>query len=506
MFVFDRPHAPSGRSGLIRLALIVVLSGCAPAKSVLDKDGPYTVVIENVTVIDAREGQRGPLTVMITGNTIANVSSTELRNSWPAEVEVIDGTNKFLIPGLWDMHVHLTYIPDFGPEMLSLFIANGITSVRDTGGPLDPVLAIRNEARSRGARAPQVFVTGPLLDGIPVVYDGSAEGFPAIGQGVIDANAARKEVASLARAGVDLIKAYEMLSPEIYRAILAEAKRHKLKVTGHIPLSMNATEALDAGLASVEHLRNIDLACAGGHAELLAERQNMLAAGKDTPGRTLRGQIHSAQRDRSVADYDEAVCSQVIDSIVTNESAQIPTFALVNAFYRAFYRQPEWQETFADLPAEFRKRWLADVKRFTDQIDQSITARNRREAYVNWFTATIESIHNRGGTILAGTDTPIFFMTPGASLHKELEVLVDAGLEPIDALAAATIGPARYFNREKTSGHVSVGATADLVLLDANPLVDIRHTRKISTVIRDGYIHDRTRLDGLLEQVRATTY
>lgn len=506
MIFIERPQVLRTRPRLYTLALILALAGCVSALPVLERVQPYTVVIENVTVIDAQAGQRGPLTVMIRGDTIAKVSSTELRNTWPAEVQVIDGTNKFLIPGLWDMHVHLAFIPGFGPEMLSLFIANGITSVRDTGGPLDAVLAMRREARSRGADAPRVFVAGPLLDGAPVVYDGSAASFPAIGKAVVDAKAGRAQVASLARAGVDLIKAYEMLPPETYRAILTEARRHKLPVTGHIPLSMSATDALDAGLASVEHLRNIDLACAAGHAEMLVERQHMLAAGKDTPGRTLRSRIHSAQRDRAIADYDATVCERVIDSIVANKTAQIPTFALVNAFYRAFYVRPQWQQTFSDLPIDLRERWRADAERFAGRIDQSLSARNRREAYVSWFTTTIESIHTKGGTILAGTDTPIFFMTPGASLHKELEVLVAAGLEPIDALAAATTGPAHYFNREKSLGHVSAGATADLVLLDANPLVDIRHTRKISAVIRNGQVRDRDMLDGLLEQVRATTY
>lgn len=429
---------------------------------------------------------------MIKGNQIADIGKDL---AYDESTQVIDGTGKYLIPGLWDFHVHLTFDSLVTPAMYDLFIANGITSIRDTGGLLEQMLPMKAQADSDPTRYPRLKWAGPLLDGPTVVYDGSSPFNPQIGVGISNAQAARDKINQLAAAGVDLLKAYEMLSPEVYDTLLAMAKAKGLPVTGHVPLSMDVITASNAGLSSMEHFRNIEMSAAEDAPALLAARRKLLAEGLNTPGSRLRSAIHSAQRMEAVDNIDSARLEAIARTLADNQTVQVPTLGIAAARMHALWAQRSWIATFDGLPEKARAVWHANATALSET-----TASSESIAYAEFCYSLVRYFADRGVKILAGTDTPIFLLTPGYSLHKELEFLVSAGLSPREALAAATTHPAAYFGLEHELGLVQKDYLADLVILDANPLEQISNTQKIKGVIRDGKYYDRTALDDLLNR------
>ncbi|NKB89333.1 MAG: amidohydrolase family protein [Acidobacteria bacterium] len=445
------------------------------------------LTIANVSVVDAVRGVRHAMDVSISDRKIVAVR----RHRGEIADDAIDGTGKFLIPGLWDAHVHFDYEPELAPAMFDLFLANGITSVRDTGGQLEAVMPWKHHASSGEVPAPNVYVAGPLVDGVPRVYDGSAPFRPNLGVGVATADEAVAMVDALVDAGVDLLKAYELLTPEAFAAVVERAHFHGKRVTGHPPLSMDTAEAA-ARLDSVEHLRNLELACSDEAEVLLSERRAMLAAGAENGG-TLRSSIHAAQRGRAVSTFSESRCDSVARSLAEAGSWQVPTLTIVMPRVNRLYARDGWRDTFRHLPEPVRSTWTQGALGMVDdQPDQATVAHG------DWVRGMVKRLADADVPLMAGTDTPIFFLTPGFSLHEELANLVDAGLTPMQALDAATIAPARYFRIESTTGSIAPGKTADLVLLGADPLQNIRNTSSIEAVIRGGELFDRAALDQML--------
>ncbi len=451
------------------------------------------LMIQNVTIIDPISGETPNQDILIGDETIAAIGAPGSIATL-AEVETIDGTGKFLIPALWDAHVHLTFDKDIGNAALPLFIANGVTRVRDTGGLLSEILLVQQVAEERGPHAPQIYFAGPLIDGIPRVYDGTPARFPNISDGAATPADAERIVDELAAAGVSLIKSYEMLSPDVFRALVARASERGLPVTSHIPLSMNAEAVIAAGVKGMEHLRNIGLACSDKSEILLAERQSMLRAGREDEGSTLRSSIHAAQRPIAFASQDPERCSTVIDALAGAQVFQTPTLALNTRGALRQFLEPRQRESFQYLPVAVRDRWNAFADGAADTpIDPAYSA------FADWSLAMVRQLHDAGVPIMAGTDTPIGLLTPGFSLHLEMEMLVKAGLSQQQALASATLRPAQFFGLDKIMGTVEVGKSSELVLLTANPLTDIANTRTIDTVITRGSVLDRTALDSMLE-------
>ncbi len=455
--------------------------------AVVPPQGESDLEIANVTVIDAVRGSRPGMYVTIADGRVTSIRDSPARSPG----RVVDGTGKYLIPGLWDAHVHFAYEPELAPAMFNLFLANGITSVRDTGGLLDDVMPWKRFAESGEVPAPRVLVAGPLLDGVPRVYDGSAPFRPDLGVGIDSPAAARDAVDRLAAAGVDLIKAYELLTPEVFAAVVDRAAEHGLPVTGHPPLSMSAADAAQ-GLDSIEHLRNLELECSAEADQLLAERRVLLADGAANGG-ALRGSIHAAQRGRAVATFSEDRCAALVTALHAADSWQVPTLTIVMPRLKQLYARESWRAKFAFLPEPARARWEAGAESMDTTAPDEATV-----AHGTWAEAMVRRLADAAVPIMAGTDTPIFFLTPGFSLHEELVNLVDAGLTPAQALAAATITPARYFNLESELGSIAPGMRADLVLLAADPLAEIRNTQTIEAVFRAGRLFDRDAIDALL--------
>lgn len=470
-----RHHSLAGRLSLV---LACTVAACA------ERTPPADLAIENVTVIDAVNGVREGRTVVIDDGRVSNVLET---GATVDAAQTVDGTGRYLIPGLWDFHVHLTYDARFTDAMPGLFLYHGITSIRDTGGPLDLVLPVVEAMRAEGATAPRVFFAGPLLDGEYVVYDG--ENRPLIGIANPDVETARANVARLADAGVDFLKIYEMVSPEVFAALVEEARARGLPLDGHVPLSMRARD-VGPHMQSLEHVRNIELDCAQAPEALLAERQRLLANPEGLPGADLRSRLHDLQRLPAVAAYDGDECAAVIEAMAT--TIQVPTLRLNALGLASPFARPDWDALLSVLPPDVETEWRAATEAARGN------AALRDTTFGAWSLRLVGMMHEGGVPIGAGTDTPIGFAAPGYSLHSELEMLVRAGLSPMEALEAATVRPAEFFGRPGESGTIEAGRLADLVLLTANPLDDIRNTRTVEAVVTKGELLDRAELDALV--------
>lgn len=447
------------------LIVLALLTACAEPEST-------ATAITNVTVIDAVNGVRENQTVVFDGDAIVAVSSAG--DGLPV-AETIDGSGKYLIPGLWDFHVHLTYDERLTDSMPALFLSYGITSVRDTGGLMQKMLPVVEKMRAPDAVAPRVFFAGPLLDGNFVVYDGVSR--PEIGVRNATPDDARKMVADLKAQGVDFIKIYEMVSPEVFDAMVETAQELGLPIDSHVPLSLRASTA-GPMVDSIEHLRNIEMDCASNAPELHETRLELLKNPDGLSGADLRTSIHALQQIAAIANYDEARCDQTLATL--SSTTEVPTLRLGALNLAPPYEKDDWDDALSRLPAEVREEWRKTALEIKDHPVEEFTK------FGEWSLFLTGRMHARGIPIGAGTDTPIFISVPGYSLHSELELLVRAGLSPLEAIGSATVRPAEYFSLADEMGTIDVGKRADLVLLDADPLDDIANTRHISAVVSKG--------------------
>ncbi|HSG87930.1 MAG TPA: amidohydrolase family protein [Pseudomonadales bacterium] len=466
-----RPHRTALRTAL--LLSLGVLSGVAAATD---------LVITNVTVIDPEAGRLPAMDVLIDGDRITEVRPAQAP---PPDVPRIDGEGRYLIPGLWDAHVHLTFFDEIDVDTFARAALRwGVTTLRDTG----IAEARMAEARAVGARmpAPNLYLAGPLIDGVPRVYDGANRFRPAIGVETATPAESAALVDRLAAGGADLIKAYEMLTPEQFVAVAEATRRHGLPLTAHPPLQMSMEAVIAAGVREFQHLRNLDLACSREADALLEARQRAFGTrDAETDGGELRGHLHATQRPRAYATFDPARCERMIALLAAAQVHQTPTLAL--STFRTLSRHDDaaWRDAFDVLGPDAAARWRQDA------IDQAgIPASAMALGLRDFAFEMVPRLAAAGVPIIAGTDSPIGFLTPGLSLHEELDMLVVAGLTPMQALTAATLTPARFMGVDDDFGRVAPGRVADLVLLDADPLDEIRNTRRIHRVIRAGVAYE----------------
>jgi hypothetical protein len=435
------------------------------------------LVITHVTVIDVAGGAaRNDMNVVVEGERITQIGSSR-RVKIPKGARVVDATGKFLIPGLWDMHVHTffgTWVPGGRDVTLPLFVANGITGVRDMGSELDLILAARGEIAEGKLLGPRMVVAGPMLDGPKTQFPASiAVATPEDGRRAVDMLVGR---------GVDFIKIQSYAPRDAYFAIADECKKKNIVFVGHVPDAIRASEASNAGQKSFEHLIGIFEGSSTVEDELLK--------GPKGPGKFLET-------------YDASREAALIALLAKNQTWQCPTL---------YWERGQWLVDVIDVnkdpdakyaPVFWReKSW----PRFTQSIikDLDTDPLPVREKFVEHELDIVRKLHAAGIPFLAGTDTPAGVdVIPGFSLHLELQRLVDAGFTPLEALQTATINPARFLGRTADLGTVEKGKLADLVLLDANPTEDIRNTRKIAGVILDGRYFSRQDLDALLSQAQA---
>ena len=449
-------------------------------------------VIENVGIIDPIDGLELNMSVVIKENKILDIFKTREIVLSPKN-KVHKGTNKFIIPGLWDSHIHFAFEKDLATSMPNLFLYHGITSLRDTGGEFDFVNKFKQEAISNPKTKSRVKIAGPLIDGKFNVYDGSNIYFPKLSIQNIDNNQLERNFMLLIYKKVDFLKAYEMLSPAQFKILSNLAKENNLKLTGHVPLSMSVIEASNLGLNSMEHLRNLELSMTEMSEKLFQERKNLLLNKSSIKGSELRSLIHSKQRMKSINDLDSIKINNVIDALIKNDVWQIPTLILYKNFANKTYKNPDYLQFLNLLPEERKEEWIKKINAIDNAISKDVVE------YTVWSKKMVDFMHDRGISFMAGTDTPIGFLIPGLSLHQEIQELYESGLSELEAIQTATINPAKYFNLENSLGRIKSGFIADLIILDKNPLESISNTKSIHAVIKEGHLMNRSYLDSLMK-------
>jgi imidazolonepropionase-like amidohydrolase len=456
------------------LAAWVVLLGAGLSNPTSAQNGP--LFIQHVAVVDVTDGQVLPdMTVEIRGRTIVAVSSDRNIPVTPGAT-LINGRGKYLIPGLWDMHVHLSFPPGAAQVFLPVMVANGILGARDMHSFLSTIVALKHQVATGAQIGPRLFIAGSAIDG-PNSY------LPAA-RVVHTPDEAREAVRQLKVAGVDFIKVYSSLPKDLYLAVANEAKNDGIPFVGHVPYPVTAAEASDAGQRSLEHLTEVDVGTSSDEAAIKAEELEAMAQ--------KHGYIPDPARLKST--FDSAKAAALFEKFRQNHTWQVPTGVV-------FYQEREIAEPglqkndslLAYIPKLLRNYWRS----LPTDIAVKMVALYAVHADL------VGRLNRAGVPMLAGSDSPNPFVYPGFSLHDELGLLVHSGLTPAEALRTPTITPATFLGLTDSLGTVAPGKVADLVLLDANPLIDIANTKRIRAVIQGGRVFNRGALDAMLAHAKA---
>ena len=430
------------------------------------------LTITDVTIVDVENGwATPPRTVLIEAGRIAAIVAPADAGIPPSAVR-IDGRGKYLIPGLVDMHVHLFNTHSKRPPndwAFPLFIANGVTGVREMAADAASMSVVRQWR--------QAFDDGTLV--APRLL---AVGIPVRGASPV---AAARAVDAAIDAGADFVKVFSDVPPDEWRAIIAAARRRGVPVAGHVPAGISLLVAAEAGQRSAEHLMQAYEACSSIESTLIDERRGKDGDSPDAFGET--------QDVRALDAFDPSTCAGVGRSLARSSQAHVPTLVLAWKESIQPHAAPETDPRWPLLRRDEQARWRRLIAEMAASGDRAATSRWNRAGLI------VSAFHRAGVTLLAGTDAPMPRVYPGYSLHEELELLVEAGLTPLDALRAATLAPARSLGIDALNGTVAAGKRADLVLLDADPLLDVRNTRRIHAVMVDGRLFRTVDLRALID-------
>jgi imidazolonepropionase-like amidohydrolase len=444
------------------------------------------LAITHVTLIDATgRGPQSDQTVLIEAGHISAVGPSATIKV-PKTARTVDGSGKFLVPGFWDMHVHIAGLnadPSWSKQvLLPLLLANGITGVRDMGGDLDVLLSWQRDSESGALLAPHIVAAGPFL---AASGKKTPEQYP-----VHNADEARAGVDDLKKRGANFIKIISMPSRDAFFAVADESKKQNIPFVGHLPFEIGAIEASDAGMRSIEHFLYSAFALSFSSKETEL-RPRLVQAEKNGDSAAWEQIAHEAD-----ATYSPEKAASLIQTLKKNGTWVTPTLASLD-----ITSHPENWKTddplLAFVPPTMAKQWRDS---FNDEQMKRRAAWLGRQASNDW--KLTGELHHAGVPLLVGSDSLDPFVFPGDSFHHELAELVRAGFSPMEALQAATRGAALFLGREKELGTVEWGRAADLVLLSANPAENIANTRKVWAVVRNGSYYDRAALDALLAHAK----
>jgi hypothetical protein len=436
-----------------------------------------SIAIRDVTLIDATGAPaRAHTTVILAGDRIVSIGASATA-AMPKGARVIEGKGKYLIPGLWDMHVHLWDKYNFFP----LYIAEGVTGIRDMGSDFARTNRWRKQAAS-----PRVYTSGPAVMG-PTAKTGKLAVLR-----VTTAADAEQTVNKLFEMDVDFVKVLSDIPRGAYFSVAHRARIHRLPFAGHLPDAVTLSEAIDERQRSVEHLFGFPLACSSAEDSLRREREEALEKNDQAALRRIHNRIQETYSDDKAVDYGRR-CARATVWLT-------PTLTLLERMSLLDMDKLTGDPAFQHVPASIRKEWPDPREDFKRTSKEDFDA--GRQDFEKCLRI-VAAMRRGGAEILAGTDTGDPQTVPGFALHDELVLLVRAGLTPMEALQAATRNAARCLGVENRFGTIATGKAADVVLLDADPLADIRNTAKISAVVLHGRLYTRAQLDGLRRQVQA---
>jgi hypothetical protein len=442
-----------------------------------------SLAITNVSVIDPEAcNLLSEQTVIIENGRITKLASKDSVNI-PGGAFQIEGSGKFLIPGLWDMHVHLAL--DLAPQLtMPLFIANGVTNIREMGRG-----ASLEQKKQWQKQILEGKLLGPRIMGQASFVVGNLAGKDEI-----------HELVNLVHGANEFIKVYDQVLPVYYFSLIDEANKKGIPLLGHKPLAVKAIDASNAGQKSFEHARLFLLECYPA-AENLRELYRARYAGEDTSDNPIET---TALRREMIDHHNPELFNELVNVMVKNNTWFCPTH--ITRKMEAFADNEEFRKDLRLKYIHFLQRifWKRDADGMIN-LDPSLEG---RKAFMDFYFKGLEltgKAHFAGVKILAGTDANDSYCFPGFGIHDELEELVKAGLSPYEALRTATVNPAEYFGLSSDYGTIAIGKVADMVILNSNPLQEISNTANINAVIYNGKLYTRENLDHMLTYVEQNT-
>ncbi len=399
---------------------------------------PKIIAITNGTVIDVvNKKEIANATILIEDGIIKSIgASSDIKV--PADAHIINANGKFVLPGLWDMHAHFEQA-EWGPA----YLAAGVTTVRDCGNEFEYINAIQKAIDNGNGIGPHILKAG--------IIDGKGK----MSLGVIQADTEDEAIKAVDRYkdnGFVQIKIYSSVKPNIVKAICTEAHRLGITVTGHIPEGMNLIQGIDSGMDMVNHIEYVI-------------------------------DVEKTDRKNHTIDFSDSANKQLFAFLKEHHVVVDPTLGVFEMIFRSL-KDPiaNIEPNFATLPAPSQALFV--------NMGMNPTQATAMKPYMDIAKRTVKALYDDGITIVAGTDQGF----PGFSVYRELELYVDAGLTPAEALQTATITPATVMKVDKQYGSIEEGKIADIIIDDANPLQSISNIRKVSTVIKGGYIYNPTQL------------
>ena len=471
---------------LLGLAAAALL-GTAP------RPGPtYDLVIDHVAVVDVEAGRLLPdQAVAVAQGKIVRLGPAGAAGAapWPAR-QHLDGRGRYLLPGLWDMHVHFRggdSLAAANKKLLPLYLANGITTVRDAGGDLTPsIFRWRREEAAGTLAGPYIFTSGPKIDGPGATWPGSLEvETPAQISRALD---------SLQKLRVDYVKIYDSkISGPAYLNTISQAEARGLRTTGHMPYSVKLSEAIDRGLDGTEHLYYLLKACSGKEDSLTALVRASLGTAHPLGLFALLPAVY--------ATYSPAAAARIMAQMAAHHTVAVPTLSIGQTLAELPDTDHSHDSLLAYIDPAIRRTY---ARRLASARQQSAAGRAFTKQLEAKFQQLVPLLQAAGVTVLAGSDSGAFnsYVYPGASLQDELAQLVQAGLTPAQALRAATISGAKFLGVAARTGSIAVGKDADLLLLSANPLAQITNTRRIVAVVARGQVYPAAQLARMVRALK----
>ncbi|MFT5214968.1 MAG: hypothetical protein ACI83H_000074 [Glaciecola sp.] len=443
------------------LLISIVLFSCEKEDQIT-----YDLVIENGNIIDIVTGAIEKQTIYINGGRIVKLSNPDDSIAFKSEI-VLDGTDKFILPGFWDNHVHFRggdSLIEANKDFLKLFIMNGITTVRDAGGDLtSSVMKWKQQIEDRTLVGPTIFSSGPKIDGKNATWAGSL-----VVETEDDITVALDSLEALK---VDFVKLYDSrISGDMYLKTIQEATKRGLLTSGHMPFTVELDEALDSGIGAIEHLYYILKGCSSDEKAITKAIKN--------------GEYGFwASMEKLVATYQDSTAEKTFSSLKEHNAYVVPTLHIGNVLS---YLDEVNHEDDTYLKLMHPGLIKTYEGRISSSLNSSEEARQNRKDLNVFFQTLAKSLSDANVNLLAGSDSGAFnsYAYPGISLHGELEAMANAGISNLKALQNSAYNGANFLKKESDYGTIEVGKISDLVMLNSNPLEDIKSTRDINFVIK----------------------
>lgn len=461
----------------LQLLIILLLLAACQDKNIQLVD----LAILNAHVIDLETGEVSAKNIYLSKGKIQSVEAAGVESTYKAD-SLIDATGKYVLPGFWDNHIHLrggdSLIAN-NKNFLKLFIANGITTVRDAGGDLtSSVMEWKKQIANEDLVGPTIFTAGPKIDGPNSIWAGS----------LVVENEADIPVAldSLQALNVDFVKLYDsQFSGELYLKTLQEAEKRGLIVSGHMPFTVTLEETVDAGMDAIEHLYYVMKGSASNEVEVTDKMKNGEMGFWEAMPSLING-------------YTDSTAQNTFQKLKQNDVFVVPTLHVGNTL-SYLDEVNHSNDPYLDYMG---KGVIATYqRRIQSAMQSSEEARKNRKALDTFFGQLVKSLDTADVGLLAGSDSGAFnsYVYPGVSLHNELKAMVEAGISPLDALRTSAYNGALFLEKSNDYGTISEGKVSDLVLLDGNPLENISETQNISIVIKGTQVFSKKQLKELLD-------